>query len=99
MAWLISFQGREAYNGSHGLAYGPPEDDITVSDFHPVAYVGHCASDVLELKKEIERNPGTNMRMMRVTRIHFVMEIPEDLRHLECIADVDGDLDAAEDEN
>ena len=89
MPWLISFQYREAYNGYLGLTFGEPRDDITVSDFHPAAYVGYCASDVLSLKAEIERNPGTEMRMRRVTRIYFAMEVPDDVAALECMMDIE----------
>jgi hypothetical protein len=92
MAWLISFQYREAYNGYHGLAYGKPKDGITVSDFHPAIYAANCASDILSLRKEAEKNPDTAMRMWRVTRIYFAMEVPEDLLHQECLTDLESDL-------
>lgn len=91
MPWLISYQYREAYKGYVGLTFGPPKDDITVSDLHPAAYVGNCASDVLSLKAEIERDPETEMRMRRVTRIHFAMEVPEDVAALECLTDMESD--------
>lgn len=101
MAWLISFQYREAYNGQNGLAYGPPKDDLTVSELHPAVYVANCASDILSLRKEFERNPKTEMQVLRVTRIYFAMEVPEELLHLECLTDLESDdldFDRPEDE-